>query len=261
MTSLGKLFVPAALAAGTVFSAFAIPLSLYGSQPLSIQFKEERVFDGSLRDIATSYLALAGLLSLGASFSTCAAIAWKSSARRVQEAEDQLSKIEQQLKQKEAQLQEALLSDAYLADSGLRYFLDEEVSLNPPTPAMSQGVIASNPPAPVMSHAVVTASVPKPASVPTQLQTAVPLHAAQAFLGFTRSVAQPAPISSTPVEADAIAKMQHLQTQLQHIMSEIETIQSTLRVEPPSSNTTQTTPLNHLAQRFQALDPTWTVQR
>ncbi|MGG6266630.1 hypothetical protein ACQ4M5_19580 [Leptolyngbya sp. AN10] len=251
MTSLGKLFVPAALAAGTVFSAFAIPLSLYGSQPLSIQFKEERVFEGSLRDIATSYLALAGLLSVGASFTTCAAIAWKSSARRVQEAEDQLAKIEQQLKQKEAQLQEALLSDAYLADSGLRYFLDEEVSLNPPSRAMSQGAIASNPPA----------SVPKPAPVPTQLQTAAPLHAAQSFLGFARPVAQPAPVNSSPVEADAIAKMQHLQTQLQHIMSEIETIQSTLRVEPPSSNTTQTTPLNHLAQRFQALDPTWTVQR
>ncbi|MBE9011866.1 hypothetical protein IQ250_16815 [Pseudanabaenaceae cyanobacterium LEGE 13415] len=250
--TLGKLFVPAALAAGTVFSAFAVPLALYGSQSVSIQIKEERVFEGQLRDIATSYLALAGLLSLGASFTTCAAIAWKSSARQVKKAEDQLSKVEQQLKQKEAQLQEALLSDAYLTDSGLRYFLDEEVSLKPPTPAIA----SVQPPAiaPVQP-------VSKPAPVSTQLQTAAPLHAAQAFLGFARPVAQPVPVNSTPVEADAIAKMQHLQTQLQHIMSEIETIQSTLRVEPPSSNTPESTPLNHLAQRFQALDPTWTVQR
>lgn len=248
MSSLGKLFVPAALAAGTVFSAFAIPLSLYGSQPLSIQFKEERVFEGQLRDIANSYLALAGILSLGASFTTCAAIAWKSSARQVKEAEDQRFKIEQQLKQKEAQLQEALMSDAYLADSGLRYFLDEDVPLHSPTSELAQPALS---PMPIAS---------KPAPVPTQLQIAAPLHAAQSFLGFARPVAQPIPMSNSAVEGDAIAKMQHLQTQLQHIMSEIETIQSTLRVEPPS-NTTQTKPLNHLAQRFQALDPTWTVQR
>lgn len=250
MSSLGKLFVPAALAAGTVFSAFAVPLALYGSQPLVIQIKDERVFEGQLRDIATSYLALAGLLSLGASFTTCAAIAWKFSARQVKEAEDQLCKIEQQLKQKEAQLQEALMSDAYLADSGLRYFLDEDVPLNPPAPATVSAQPAMSP----MSIAS------KPAPVPTQLQTAAPLHAAQAFLGFARPVAQPASANSSQVEADAIAKMQHLQIQLQHIMSEIETIQSTLRVELPS-NTTQAAPLNHLAQRFQALDPTWTVQR
>lgn len=253
MSSLGKLFIPAALAAGAVFSAFAVPLAIYGSQPLAIQIKEERVFEGSFRDVASAYLAVAGLLSLGASFTTCAAIAWKSSARQVKAAEDQLSKIEQQLKQKEAQLQEALISDAYLADSGLKAFLDENVPLNPPAAMPSRTIAPSQPTVTSMPIA------PKPASVP--LQTAAPLHAAQAFLGFARPVTSFSALSHSSAEMDAIAKMQHLQTQLQHIMSEIETIQSALSVEAPCPTSTQTTPLNHLAQRFQALDPTWTVQR
>ncbi|MBD1825468.1 hypothetical protein H6F51_23650 [Cyanobacteria bacterium FACHB-DQ100] len=252
MSSLGKLFIPAALAAGTIFSAFAVPLALYGSQPLAIQIKEERVFEGPFREIANSYLAFAGLLSLGASFTTCAAIAWKSSARQVKEAEDQLSKVEQQLKQKEAQLQEALMSDAYLADSALKPFLDEDIPLNAPP---------ATPPA----HANVTAPtqpeiVAKPTPVSTQLLTTTLLHPAQAFL-FSRPVTQAAPISHSPVEAETVAKMQDLQTQLQHIMSEIETIQSTLHVKAPSSNSPQPTSLNHSAQRFQVLESTWTVHR
>ena len=246
MSSLGKLFVPAALAAGTVFSAFAIPLSLYGSQPLAIQLKEERIFEGQLRDAATSYLALAGLLSLGASFATCAAIGWKISARQAAEAESELTKIEQKLKQKEAQLQEALMSEIYLADAGLKYFLDDNASLSPiAAPAAQPSAILI-------------------AATPTRPQTAAPLHAAQAFIGFSRPAAtlQSFSANPSPVEADAIAKMQHLQTQLQHIMSEIETIQSTLSVEAPSTTANTTAaPLNHLAQRFQALDPAWTVQR
>ncbi|MBW4441335.1 MAG: hypothetical protein KME10_08895 [Plectolyngbya sp. WJT66-NPBG17] len=254
MSLLGKLFVPAALAAGTVFSAFAVPLALYGSQPLAIQLKEERVFEGQLRDVATSYLALAGLLSLGASFTTCAAIAWKTSARQTKEIEAQLSQVEQQLKQKEAQLQEALMSDAYLTDSGLRFFLDEEATISPTT--ATSAISQSNQPS-IVSMPVRA----KQATVPAQLNTAAPLHAAQAFLGFSRPAAMQQP-SSLPIEADAIEKMQHLQTQLQHIMSEIETIQTALRVEAPSRSVAPTeAPLNHLAQRFQALDPAWAVQK
>lgn len=257
MSSLGKLFVPAALAAGTVFSAFAVPLALYGSQPLTIQLREERVFEGQLRDIASSYLAFAGLLSLGASFATCAAIAWKTSARRMKEVEAQLSQAEQHLKQKEAQLQAALMSDAYLADSGLRFFLDEEATISS-TAATS--AISNSSSQPSITSTPIRA---KQSTVVAQVvtQTAAPLHAAQAFLGFSRPAVMNQS-SSSPIEADAIEKMQHLQTQLQQIMSEIETIQTTLRVEAPSPTLVSIeTPLNHLAQRFQSLDPAWTVQK
>jgi hypothetical protein len=229
MTSLAKLFVPAALTAGAVFSAFAVPLTLYGSQSLAVQLKEERVFEGQLRDVATPYLAIAGFLSFGTSLAVCSVIA--------EAAEAQFLSIEKQLKQKEAQLQDTLMSEAYLTDSGLKSFLDEGV----PLPSVARSVTSQ--------PSITPVSAAKPA-----LQSAAPLYAAQSYLAFSR----PTAVTSAANEANAIAKMQNLQSQLQQIMAEIETIQSTLRVEPAS---TTDAPLNHMAQRFQALDPAWTVQK
>lgn len=248
MSSLAQLFVPAALTAGGVFSAFAVPLTLYGSQPLTIQLREERVFEGQLRDVATPYLAIAGILSLGTTLSVCAAFGWKRAAKDAEFAEAQLLAAEQHLKQKEAQLQDTLMSETYLSDSGLRFFLDENVPLNPaPLAAKSD----SSQLAAVMPTRAAT-PLPSPAA-----QTTAPLHAAQAFLSFSRPAAtQP---THSQIEGDAIAKMQTLQSQLQQIMAEIETIQSTLRVEAASTSTPA--PLNNLAQRFQALEPTWRVQK
>jgi hypothetical protein len=249
MSSLAKLFVPAALSAGAVFSASAVPLTLYGSQPLAVQFKEERIFEGQLREIATPYLAIAGLLSFGTSLTVCAAIGWRRAAQDAESAEAQLLAVEKQLKQKEAQLQDTLMSEAYLADSQLKFFLDEDVPL--PAPGVAN-LVTSQP-------AVRATQSTQPFAA--QIQTAVPLHAAQTYLGFSRSTSVTQP-NAAPNEADAIAKMQNLQSQLQHIMTEIETIQSTLRVEPASTSTPASdAPLNHLAQRFQALDPAWVVQK
>jgi hypothetical protein len=237
MTSLAKLFVPAALTAGAVFSAFAVPLTLYGSQSLAVQLKEERVFEGQLRDVATPYLAIAGFLSFGTSLAVCSVIGWKRAMQDAEAAEAQFLSIEKQLKQKEAQLQDTLMSEAYLTDSGLKSFLDEGV----PLPSVARSVTSQ--------PSITPVSAAKPA-----LQSAAPLYAAQSYLAFSR----PTAVTSAANEANAIAKMQNLQSQLQQIMAEIETIQSTLRVEPAS---TTDAPLNHMAQRFQALDPAWTVQK
>jgi hypothetical protein len=248
MSSLAQLFVPAALTAGGVFSAFAVPLTLYGSQPLTIQLREERVFEGQLRDAATPYLAIAGILSLGTSLSVCAVFGWKRAAKDAEFAEAQLLAAEQHLKQKEAQLQDTLMSETYLADSGLKCFLDENVPLNP---APHVAKLDSS-----QLAAVVPTRAATPLPVPaTQLHTTAPLHAAQAFLSFSRPAAATQPAQSQ-IEGETIAKMQTLQSQLQQIMAEIETIQSTLRVEAAP-----TSPMNNLAQRFQALDPAWRVQK
>ncbi|MCU0547998.1 MAG: TIGR03761 family integrating conjugative element protein [Leptolyngbya sp. Prado105] len=251
MSSLAKLFVPAVLTAGAVFSAFAIPLTLYGSHPLAIQLKEERVFEGPLRDVAPPYLAIAGFLSFGTSLTVCAALGWRRAIQDAEFADAQLLAAEKQLKQKEAQLQDTLMSEAYLTDSGLKFFLDEDMPI--PTAGAAKSVILQ-PTTPTHREKFSTNSM-------SQARTTAPLHAAQAYLGFSRptSAAQPSTASN---EADAIAKMQNLQSQLQQIMAEIETIQSTLRVESTSPSATATNaPLNHLAQRFQALDPAWTVQK
>lgn len=257
MSSFAQLFVPAALAAGGVFSAFAVPLTLYGSQPLTIQLKEERVFEGQLRDVASPYLAIAGILSLGTSLSMCAAFGWKRATQDAKFAEAQLLAVEQQLKQKESQLQDTLMSGAYLTDSGLRFFLDEDVPLNS-APVVAKLAKSNHS---QLAAVTPTRSTPSPTA---QLHTTTPLHAAQAFLGFSRPAAatQPTPVSHSSVEADTIAKMQTLQSQLQQVMTEIAMIQSTLQVEAtPISTSANNISLSHLAQRFEALDAAWTVQK
>lgn len=260
MPSLGKLLVPAALAAGTVFSLFTAPLALYGSQQLEIQLKEERIFEGELREIATPYLALAGILSLGTGVALCAIAGWRQSNQQFDEVEKLLTEAEQKLKQKEAQLQETLLSDAYLADSGLRFFLEDDAPLSamPKSQSTPATIAASEQPK------TVTSSVFVPQS--SVQSTVSPLPAAQAFLGFARTSGSEAQVVTQATQASTasevvqpIAKMQELQNQLQHILSEIEAIQSTLQVEAQQPN--PAAPSQQIAQRLQALEPAWKLQK
>jgi hypothetical protein len=76
---------------------------------------------------------------------------------------------------------------------------------------------------------------PQPATAPAlQVQTAVsPLTVAQGFLSFNRttSTQQPSPVSqpaTTPSDDLTIAKIQALQTQLQQIVTQIESLQTNL---------------------------------
>ena len=252
MASFGKLLVPATLAAGTVFSVFTAPLAIYGSQKLEIQLREERIFEGELREIATPYLAFAGLLSLGTGIALCAVAGWRHSAQQFEEAEKLLTEAERKLKQKEAQLQETLLSETYLMDSGLRFFLDEDMPLNVVSSTTQTSAIAASPLQ--NSSTVVSSSLPQ--------SPATPLPAAQAFLGFARADSSNGAASEAKTKAEVnapMAKMQELQNQLHYILNEIEVIQSTLQVEAQPANNGASA--QNLGQRLQALEPAWKLQK
>jgi chaperonin cofactor prefoldin len=222
MTSPGKHLVPAALATGVIFAVFTTPLVLFSAQPIDIQLRGERVFEGKLKDVAAPYCGFAGFISLGAGLLSLAVTGWRQSTREAEEYEQQLAEIERQLKQKELLLEEALLSKDYLEQSGLSAFLDGALSETTPVPA-------STPVNPVRTQPVETA-VTEPANV--------------------EAIAQ---IQNLHVQLQQIlAQIEGLQTELQ--VQERPAANSAMS---PDAGTN----LAELTQRLKALDPSWTMQQ
>jgi len=71
-TPLKKLVLPPVVLSAAVFGVLTLPLAMLGSKPVTIQFQEEPIFQGQLRDVATPYLGLASVLSLGAGLASVA---------------------------------------------------------------------------------------------------------------------------------------------------------------------------------------------
>lgn len=139
MTSpLKRYLLPSLIAAGTVFSALTLPLAICGSEQVAIKVNKESVFYGQLRDVAAPYLGFAAALSLGAAIGSVAMTGWQQSSRKSAQIQDQLSCLQQSLKEKEAQLEELKLSESRLQASGLSFFLEDEKAaaqpLTAPTP-------------------------------------------------------------------------------------------------------------------------------
>ncbi|MCY7273267.1 MAG: hypothetical protein LH702_05850 [Phormidesmis sp. CAN_BIN44] len=230
-SSLGKFLIPATLTAGVFFSALTTPLALFSSEPINFQFQGE-TFDGKLKDLAVPYLGLAGVLSLGAGIASLALTGWRRSAQQSSKIEQQLLDVQQQLRNKETQLQASLLSDQRLDASGLSFFLQDGAPLEVPTAAIAQPLAA------------VKSAIHQPAPIPQAVQSAVsPLSAAQSFLSFSRPSA-PVQASWTPVtptqDGVAIAQISELQTQLQQILSQTETLQRRLMATPQTASNLMT---------------------
>ncbi|MCY7321944.1 MAG: hypothetical protein LH660_09140 [Phormidesmis sp. CAN_BIN36] len=268
--SLGKFFIPATLTAGAVFSVLAAPLALFGSESVNIQFQGE-TFDGELKDLATPYLGLAGVLSLGAGVASIALTGWRQSDQQSTRIEQQLLEVQQQLREREVQIQTNFLSDKHLDASGLRFFLEDEVRhQDTPVAATARPSIQTN--APKMQPTVVTMnSAISEAVIPqtTTIQDTVsPLSAAQAFLSFSRPVQASLTQSQPPQGKAAIAQIEQiseLQNQLQQILSQIEALQGNLMATPqPAANPVHAEDLGmipQLEQRLKNLENQWVMQR
>ncbi|NDJ16576.1 hypothetical protein [Myxacorys almedinensis] len=283
----GKFLIPATLAAGTIFATLTAPLAFWGSQQIEIHLGTESVFEGQLREMATPYLTFAGVLSLGATVASVAVLGWRQTARQSEALEMQLAKVEQQFSLKQAQLQGTRLSETYLRDSGLQFFLENDAAIaqpQAPQPARTtQAVLTAHPIA--KSVAVLTEQVSSPSAAPTakaqmrSQKTVLPSQAAQAVLSFSRSSIEahhraegahrdgadlvPAElrlVTAASPNSAGTAQVQELHSQLQQILIQIEGLQNSLPVNPQSApaqlgsiQTTETT-LNELTPRWQILD-------
>jgi hypothetical protein len=116
--------VSSALLSGVVFFAATLPLTLMGSQPVTIKVSEDPVFSGRLEELATPYLGFTTLLSLGVGAATFGLLGWQSSSRKLNHAEQQIAALKQQIQEAEASLEHLKFSETRLQTAGLNHFLD-----------------------------------------------------------------------------------------------------------------------------------------
>ncbi len=244
LSALTKFILPPVLASAAVFSVMTVPLALIGDKQIDINFQEETLFFGKLRDVALPYVVVATGMSLGAGISAIALSGWRKSSRKSTEVEQQISQLEVQLQQKEELLNEFKLSETRLQVSGLNSFLDEQASFvetdNYPTlnsRNVSQPVVSQ-------TYQPVESVSPQP-QVRSQDKTSAnatsAFASAQNFLGYTQpknsikeEIAQISQANQTSVTPEEIEK---LQRQLREMMLQMQQMQNNIASTSESINT------------------------
>lgn len=126
--SIKKFLLQALVIPGTVFCAATLPLAVWGSERVAIEFRDEPVFTGQLRQIASPYLALATAVSIGAGLAAVATAGWQQSHQKSTRVEQELSALREALKEKEIELENLKVSDSRLAAFGLSSFLEDDIA-------------------------------------------------------------------------------------------------------------------------------------
>ncbi len=134
---LKKFLLPAFLLSGSLFCALTVPLAFLGYKPIEIQLQEEPIFFGQLKDIASPYLGLTTVISLGAGVTSVAVTGWRHSSEKKNQTKQQLSDLQQELKATIAQLDELKMSELRLKAAGLDYFLEDSVEISHPVVEVS----------------------------------------------------------------------------------------------------------------------------
>lgn len=270
--TLKKFVLAPIVISAAVFGTLTLPLAILGKQPIEIQFQQEPLFQGQLRDVATPYLGLATILSLGAGFASIAFSGWQRSTYKSSQVEAQLSDLARSLKEKEAQLEALKLSESRLVASGLSAFVDENLPLESAvkTHSANHNIVGVETNLPLETKTT-AASTFKVLNTPIQhreselitaqelaqakpyyvthtqnvgsTSAAVQFASAQGFLGH----AQPKPAVDPSTSASPLASqdVQLLYSQMQEIMAQMESVQAAL-----SQNNNGTSP---------QVSPSWTV--
>ncbi|HEY9908111.1 MAG TPA: hypothetical protein V6D18_10985 [Thermosynechococcaceae cyanobacterium] len=145
-----------------------------GSKSVEIELQKEHVFAGQLKDIASPYLGVAAVISLGAGAACLSMSGWRKSSSKSAQTEEQLSKLQQDLKDKETQLEELRLSELHLQATGLNTFLDPADVQILPLVAESAEVAAPQPIA--VAAAVEVVKPPKPVVQEAKVQNEIVPH-------------------------------------------------------------------------------------
>jgi hypothetical protein len=257
--SFGKLIVPALLTTGAVFTALSAPVVMFAETPLTITQGKSSLYSGTVREAALPYLMLAAATSVGLGISSVAVAGWRKSARRADQLNATINDQQQVRVERQAHLTATLGSEAYLAKTGLDFFL-EDGDLRPFAPEALSALqalpvprsrILNEPPRAQWAESADTGNAmaaqlawldgfdaPPMAAVSrltvpqlplTTVPQSAPLTAAQGFYGFNRSQSgQTAPHQVTVQDEMTIARIQSLQTQLQAIVTQIESLQANL---------------------------------
>lgn len=239
LSALTKFIFPPVLASAAVFSVMTVPLALIGDKQIDINFQEETLFFGKLRDVALPYVVVSTGMSLGAGISAIAISGWRKSSRKSTEVEQQISQLEIQLQQKEELLKEFKLSETRLQVSGLNNFLDEQASL-----VETNDYPTLNPRSVSQPIQTVLPQQPQAKSQEKTSANATSAFAsAQNFLGYTQpkntikeeisQISQANKTSITPAE------FEQLQKQIRDMMLQMQEMQNNLTSAPQPTNNVQ----------------------
>lgn len=243
-STLKKFILTPVLISASIFTVLTLPLALFGNQQVTIKLQGETTYDGTLRDVATPYLGFASLFSLGAGIVSVAIAGWQHSSRKSEAVEAQLSGLAQHLQEKEAQLEALKLSESRLEASGLKAFLDEE---DPIESNDSKSITYSSLPLVVEDYVIppeaIEVQVIPPLKAVVQSTTGK-FACAQTFLGYAYRKVAPKPVP--PISKPSYPDVEQLQSQLQHLMVQMASVQAALAAtdqsvhyEPqPSENVT-----------------------
>ncbi|MGB5962436.1 MAG: hypothetical protein WBG73_17350 [Coleofasciculaceae cyanobacterium] len=209
---LQKFVLTPVLLAATVFATLSVPLIIFGKEPVTIQFQEEPLFSGKLRDISSPYLGLAGVLSLGVGFAAVAVAGWRRSMDKSSLVEAQLLNLSQNIQQKETQLEALKITDLQLEKSELKAFVDEPIQV---------------------SNIVQATSFVEPLIITTQE------FQSQVILSYQDSdnCLENAQLKPTVSVSLAPKEVEELHAQLQQVMSSVQTILTAMETEAMSAKT------------------------
>jgi hypothetical protein len=222
---LKKFVVTPLLVSAAVYATLSLPLAVLGPKPVTIKLQEEPIFYGQIKDVAPPYLALASIVSLGAGIASVASVGWRQSSRKASEVKAQLLNLEQDLKEKEKQLEALKLSQSRLEASGLNEFLDEEATQQPANQTLnaSQSTQFRVEPLAIATQPIETQVVVTPQ--PTVPATAK-FTTAQSFQGYSQAKASVQP--NYQVSQLSSPQVEELHTQLQHLMAQMVSVQTAL---------------------------------
>ncbi|MGB7443399.1 MAG: hypothetical protein WA919_20230 [Coleofasciculaceae cyanobacterium] len=244
---LNKYILTPVLISASIFAVLTFPLALLGSKPITIELQEEPVFHGKLRDAAPPYLGLTTLISLGAGLASLAVTGWKESANQTAKMEEQISGLEQSLKEKELHFKELQLSQPRLEAYGLEEFLPESVRIERQTKktAASENVhtvveaqVVNSERVEPQPLAAQPQTISQPQTVPQPVMTrgqaaASNFTSAQAFLGHSQNSANSEPsLKETSLSPSDI---QELHSQLQQIKTQMASLQKAIKPQLAAS--------------------------
>lgn len=146
--SFSKHLLGAVFLGGALFIAATLPLTMFSSQPLTIQSENQPIFEGEVKDLSVPYLGLVLAISIGGGATHFAMMRWQQAARKLARTEDHMNALKQKLHEQETLIEKLNFAPARLQSSGLESFLRNEPQFAPEERSQAKQPKRKKPPAP-----------------------------------------------------------------------------------------------------------------
>jgi hypothetical protein len=188
---LKKLLLPTVIISGTLLVSFGLILGTQGSKPIEIQFDNQQVFYGELRDIISP--PVGALISIGVGLTTVSLLGWQQTRKKTQALQMQVSQLQKQILDRDSQIQELKIASPSSVLSKLDWFLEQESQ----APILASGLATPSqlpPVLPVTEPVITTVSgfdyqvitTSQPSNQPSVQTAALAFPSAQSVMGLTQ---------------------------------------------------------------------------